>query len=390
MFRYVSLILANSLRNRRRAALTTASMAVSLCLLSMLAVAYRALFVTSEASPAEALRLITHHKVSITQPMPVSYKSKIGQIPGVSKVMVWQWFGGTYRDARDRRNFFARFAIEPEHLFDIRSELKLSQDEKLAFQRLRTGCIIGNELASRFNWRIGDRVTLAGDIFPVTLQLTITGIFSDPNDGSQLYFSYAYLRELMKAADLESSADRVGVFSVLVRSPEDVARVAMAIDQEFENSPAPTETVTERAWQLSFIAFLADLKLFFLSISGALVFTILLVSGNTISMAVRERTREVGVLKTLGFTRGNILGITLGESVFLSLLGGCAGLLLAAGLCALTGRGGTAFAGLKLAVTGDVVIATLVISTVLGAASSLIPAWTASRTSIIDSLRHAG
>jgi putative ABC transport system permease protein len=382
------LIPAHVLRSPRRSALTAASIAIALCLLAVLAASYRALYGDPEAGPAEALRLMTHHKVSITQPMPVSYGARIRQIPGVRDTMVWQWFGGTYRDARDPRNFFARFAIEPARLFGIRSEIRMPEIQETAFQQNRSGCIVGSRLAARFGWKPGDRVTLVGDIFPVTLDLTIAGIYDDPHDDETLYFNYEYLRELVKAVD--AGPDQVGVFIVRAKSADDVTAVADAIDKEFENAPAPTETVTERAWQLSFLSFLGNLKLFLSSICGALGFTSLLVSANTVSMAVRERIREVGILKTLGVTPATLVALTIAESTCLALAGGTVGLGLAGVLCILIRRSGTAYAALNLRITPEVAAASVAAAIVLGVASSFVPAWQASRMKIVDALRHTG
>lgn len=390
MFRFSSLIVKNGMRNRRRTLLTVGSIAVSLCLLSVLLAMYRALFLDTQANPAQALRIVTRHKVSITQPMPVSYGARIKRMPGAGDAMIWQWFGGTYKDARDPRNSFARFAVEPAEFFTILGEIVLLDDQKLAFQRLRTACIVGRKLAARFNWKPGDRITLVGDIFPVNLELTIAGVYTDPEDSETLFFNYEYLRELLIASGQGGRADAVGVFLVQAASPDDVPALAAAIDKEFENSPAPTKSESERAWQLGFISFLGDLKLFLLSISGALTFAILLVSANTISMSVRERVREVGILKTLGFTPGAILWIILGESASIAVVGGLSGLLLATGLCAAVRHSASAFASLKLAVTPDVGVAVLVVAAVIGLAGSLVPAWSASRASIVDSLRYVG
>jgi putative ABC transport system permease protein len=388
MFRYFSLVAKNSQRNRRRSILTVASIAVSLCLLGILMAMYRALFLDTQVNPTQALRIVTHHKVSITQPMPVSYSARIKQIRGVRDVMVWQWYGGTYRDARDPRNAFARFAVEPERFFNIMREIELPEDHKLAFQRLQTACIVGRKLAGKFNWKLGDRLTLMGDIFPVNLELTLVGIYTDPDDTETLFFNYRYLRELLKTINDSVRADEVGVFLVLATDPDEVPTVTAAIDSEFENSPAPTKSESERAWQLSFVSFLGDLKLFLLSISGALTFTILLVSANTISMSVRERVREVGIMKVLGFSRGTILGIILGESTFMAVAGGLSGLLLAGGLCLLVRNSVAAFASLKLGMTFDVAVVVLLVAGLVGLASSFLPAWKASRTSILDSLQH--
>ncbi|HEY7615891.1 MAG TPA: FtsX-like permease family protein [Terriglobales bacterium] len=390
MFRFASLIAANFFRNRRRSALTVASIAVSLCLLTVLGAMYRSLFLYPDASPSQALRLVTHHRVSITQPMPVAFLPKIRSIPGVRDSMISQWFGGTYKDARDPRNFFARIAVEPDRFFTIKSEVQLPEAQQLAFQQGRTSCIVGRKLAERFQWKIGDRVTLVGDIFPVNPELTIAGIYANPEEEEVLYFDYEYLRQLRKAAGQSSSADEVGTFLTLADRPEDVDVIAAAIDKQFENSPAPTKSETERAWQLSFVSFLGNLKLFLLSISGALTFTILLVSGNTISMSVRERTREVGILKTLGFTQQMVLAIFLGESMLMALAGGLLGIGLGAGLSAGVQASGTAFAALKLGVSLDIAAFVLFVAALIGVLSSFIPAWNASRMSILESLGHAG
>jgi putative ABC transport system permease protein len=224
----------------------------------------------------------------------------------------------------------------------------------------------------------------------VTLELTIVGIYSDPEDDENLYFDYEYLRQLLKATGQSSHADAVGVFLTEADRPDDVDAVSAAIDKQFEDSPAPTKSESERTWQLSFISFLGNLKLFLLSISGALTFTILLVSGNTISMSVRERTREVGILKTLGLTKEMILSIFIGESMLMAISGGFAGVILGTLLAAGVRASGTAFAALRLGVTLDVAVFVLIVAAVIGLVSSLTPAWRASQMPILDSLTHTG
>src|SRR5437868_5550779 len=162
MFRYLPLMIKNSLRNRRRSVLTIGSIAVSLCILGVLFAMYRSLFL-AEATPAQALRLVCRHRVSLTQSMPISYRQKIERIPGVKQVMVWQWFGGAYKDRRDPKNLFARFAAEPDRFFRVHPEYEMPEDQKLAFQRERTGCILSDELQRKLGLKIGDRVTLVGD-----------------------------------------------------------------------------------------------------------------------------------------------------------------------------------------------------------------------------------
>jgi len=390
MFRYLGLILKNSVRNRRRSALTIASIAVSLCILCLLITMYRAMFL-GEATPAQALRLVTRHRVSLTQPIPIYYGDKIRQIPGVRDLTVWQWFGGVYKDARDPKNSFPRFGAEPAHLFNVNSEFQLPDEQKLAFQRERTGCIITRTLANELNFHLGDRITLVGDIFPVTLELKVVGIFDEPDKVSMLYYNREYLREALGAGSRQQ--DMVGAFLVQANSAEDVPRIAAAIDQQFESSPFPTRSESEKAFQLSFLSFLGNLRLFIMAICGAVTFTILLVSANTISMSVRERIREVGILKTLGYTPGAILSIVLGESAVISLIGGAIGCLLAAGMCTAVAQspGGSFMPALRtLSITPPIALLSLSAALFIGLFSSLVPAWNASRTSILDALKYAG
>lgn len=387
MLRYLPLILKNSLRNRRRSVLTILSLAASLCLLGVLFALYRGMFL-APPRPGQELRLITRHKVSMTQPLPISYGARIRQVPGVSEAMVWQWFGGSYKDARDRRNFFARFCIEPDKLFRVRPELGIPDDQKLAFQRLRTGAVASSDLAERMGWKIGERIFLTGDIYPVNPELTLVGIYNDPNGSDTLMFSYPYLRELLGSS---RRGDMAGTFQIQAQNPEAVPRVAKTIDEMFANSTAPTKTETEQAFGLQFASFLGNIKVYLMSISAAVTFTILLVSANTMAMSVRERVREVGILKTLGYTPGAILFMILGEAGIISLVGGGIGLLLAMGLTSVVRRGPSFISAMRmLSITPDVAAISLALALVIGVGSAVIPAWNAARNSILESLRSEG
>jgi putative ABC transport system permease protein len=241
----------------------------------------------------------------------------------------------------------------------------------------------------KFN--VGDRITLVGDIFPVTLELKVVGIFDEPDRQSVLYFNREYLREALGPGNAQQ--DLVGSFMVQAETPADVPHIASAIDSMFDGSPFPTRSESEKAFELSFISFLGNVRLFIMAICGAVTFTILLVSANTISMSVRERIREVGILKTLGFTPAAILGIVVAESSLISLLGGAIGCVLAAGMCSLVshGPGGDFMPALRnLAVTLPVGLICLSAALLIGLVSSFVPAWNASRTSILDSLRYTG
>jgi putative ABC transport system permease protein len=381
------LVLRNALRNRRRSVLTVLSIAASLCILGIVGVLYYAFFLTP-ADESRALRLIIRNRVSLANPIPRSYQAVVEQIPGVEAVMIFQWFGGTYKDSRDPNNFFPRFAVEADKLDVIFPEYRVAPDEQQAFLRDRQGCLVGRRLADRANFKIGDRVQLQGDIFPITLELVVRAIYDSDRDNENLIFHYDYLNELMRARG-RGMVDVVSNYVVRVGSLADVEPVTQAIDERFRNSPQQTKTETEAAFEMSFLSFLGNVKAFLLIISSAVTFTILLVSGNTMAMSVRERIREVGVLKTLGFNRGRILGIILGESVTLSLVGGVLGLLLAAGLCAVARQGPSLITDVtRLRLNGPIIAVCLVVAAGIGILSSLWPAAAAARKSIVEALRY--
>ena len=380
--KHLPMILKNCWRNRRRTVLTILSIGVSLCLLGVLMAIYHA-FYFADAKPDQALRVVTRNSVSLAFTMPESYRQKIKQIPGVSEVSIQDWFGGVYIDDHAEHQF-ARFAVEPDKIFKVRSEIQMPEEQKLAFQHDRAGCVMGKALAAKQHLKLGDKITLQGDIYPFNLDLTIRGIFEAPHDEDLLYFDREYLEQSMP----ERRRGNAGMFWILTNSPDDVPRVEKAIDAMFRNSPIETKTESESAFQLSFLSFLGNVKLFLLVICGAVMFTILIVSGNTIAMSVRERVREVGVLKVLGFTRGLILSLILSEAIFVSLIGGVLGILLASGMTVLV-RHGPPFSDqlVHLTLVPPVAFACLVVAAFIGFLSASIPAYQASRLSILDALR---
>jgi putative ABC transport system permease protein len=333
------------------------------------------------------LRLAVRHRVSLTQPLPLYYREKIRQIPGVKELTIMQWFGGVYKDSRDSRNFFPRFGVDPRAYLTIYPETEMPEEQKQAWVQERRACIVGEEVAKRFGWKLGDRITLKGDIFPVDLELVIRGIYRWPENNESLIFNIDYLYEGLPA----SRRDQAGSFRILADSADSVSRITKEIDELFRNATAQTRTESEQAFVLSFVNFIGNVKLFLLAICGAVTFTILLVSANTISMSVRERVKEVGVLKTLGFTREAILGIILGESAFIALVGGAVGLMLASGLCYLLRQGPAFVSQMKtLSLQPTTAAVCLLLAMLVGVVSAIVPAWQAARTPIVDSLRHVG
>jgi putative ABC transport system permease protein len=383
MLNHLPLIFKNTWRNKRRTILTLASIAASLCLLGFLLAIYNMFYLTP-SSAEQAYRLVTRNRVSLANPMPRSYQAKIAQVPGIETVMILQWFGGTYKDARDPKNFFARFAVEPEKIAAIYPEYKIAPEQMQAFLAERTACVVGRKLARTHNFELGSRISIVGDIFPVTLNFTVRAIYDSERDNEGMFFHYNYLDEALP----RGYKDIASTFVIRMANPADATRIAQDVDSQFRNAPIQTKTETERAFELAFLAFLGNVKAFLLAIFGAITFTILLVSGNTMAMAVRERVKEVGILKTIGFTQGRIFSLLLGESVFISLLGGAIGLGLTMVLCNVLRQMPSTFADMSRLTTPPWVLAVaLSIAVLIGLASSAIPAWSAARRNIIDAMR---
>lgn len=388
MLRLLPLILKNTLRSKRRSILTILSVTMSFTLLGVLFAMYNALYF-EEPAPAQALRLITRNRISLTVTMPGSYKQKIKAVPGVKEIYTSQWYGGTYKDqTADQRNNFARFAVEPEDFFKVMNDIVIAPEQRQAFLKERTACLIGSALAKKLDIKLGDRLTLKGDIFPGNMEFNVRGIFDHPVADESMYFNLEYLYQTLPP----TRRDFAGTFNILAASPDVVSSIQRDVDEMFKNAPVQTRTETEAAFTLSFVSFLGNVKVFLLAICGAVTFTILLVSANTMAMAVRERIREVGVMKTLGFTNGGILFLILGEAVVLSLVGAMLGCLLASLMAAgVAANAGAFIAQFKnLTLTPPTIAVILLFSVVVALVSSFTPAYQAARTNILESLRYSG
>src|ERR1700691_2888666 len=308
----------NAFRNKRRSMLTVLSIAFFLRLLTLMMTIWRP-FYLDQGSPESAERLVVRHRVSLTFSLPGYYREKIRAMPGVLAVVPVSWFGGIYKDQKPE-NFFAQFGTDPEEFFKVYRDLEISADQVTAWQRDRQGVIVNDSLAKKYGWKLGDRIVLQGTIYPVNLELYVRGIFSSYPDDKAVYFNTKYVEEAVSFFK-----GQAGTFSILAASPQDVGRVASTIDDMFRNSPQPTKAESEKAFGLEFVAMMGNVKAFILVICGAVVFATLLVSATTMAMSIRERTREVAVLKTLGFTRNSVLGLFVSEAVALAAVGGLIG-----------------------------------------------------------------
>ena len=373
----------NALRNKRRSILTVLSVGVSLLLLTFMITMWDGFYI-EKGSAESTRRLVTRHRVSLTFSLPSFYREKIRALPGVVAIVPNSWFGGLYKDNKPE-NFFAQFGTDPEEFPKVYPEMQIPPDQLSAWQRDRAGMIVSDELVQQFGWKLGDRIVLQGTIYPVNLELTIRGIYHWPTPNKTVYFNAKYVEEAV--AFFKGQA---GTFSIMSASPDDVAKIASAVDDMFRNSPQPTKTESEKAFGLTFVNMLGNVKAFILSICMAVVFTTLLVSANTMAMSIRERTREVAVLKTLGFGRQTILGLFVGEAMSLSIAGGLFGCGFAWLLLNLMKHSPMGFFLAQMQVTPGTLGIALVAAALVGFFSSLVPSYHASRVEIVEGLRHIG
>jgi len=374
----------SAFRNKRRSILTVLSITFSLLLLTLMMTVWRAFYMDT-LSAESAQRLVTRHRVSLAESMPLFYREKIRAIPGVVAVAPNNWFGGIYKDEKPE-NMFAQFGTDPDEFFKIYTDFKIPADQVEAWQRDRAGAIVDDQLAKKHGWKVGDRIPLQGTIYPMNLELTIRGIYTAPSPTESVYFNQKYVEEAVSFAK-----GKAGMFAILAASPDDVPKIAAAVDTMFRNSPEPTKTESEKAFELSFINSIGNVKAFILSICFAVVFATLLVSANTMAMSIRERTREVAVLKALGFTRQSILRLYLGESVIVALSGGVLGCLLAIVLISvLSHTPGMSFFLSGMKVTPLTLLLAIFVAGMVGLLSAILPAYHAAKLDIVEGLRYLG
>lgn len=313
--KFNKLILKNILRNKRRTLLTISSLVVSLFLVITLATILTELTRGSEKS--NPLRVLTRHSVSLVFPLPASHRQRIAAVPGVKNVMSFSWFGGIYKD---EKNFFANFAVDADRLREIMSELQMSDAEWQAFINDKQGAIVGVKLAKLYGFAPGQRITLKSPIYNQSVEFIIRGVCTG-GDEKTLFFHHDYLSDLAPTW----AKDQAGMFSILANSPDDVPRISQAVDSMFINTDAPTKTESEREFAMSFQTMYGGVKQFMYGIIAAITFSLLLVMANTMAMTVRERTKEVGMLKALGFQRGTIARLFVSEALLVALVGGLIG-----------------------------------------------------------------
>jgi len=381
--KFSGLILANLLRKKARLVLTIGSFAVALFLFALLGVVSDAF--SRGADIVSANRLVTINRTSIINPIPLSYRDEILRIPGVSYITHDNWFGGVYQDPK---NFFPQFVIDPENQRQVFPELIVPDDQWNKFLKDRQGAIVGAATMERFGWKIGDRIPIKTTIYGLqdkTFEFNIDGVYHGEkpvDDTTQFWFQWEYFKESVP----DRVKGQIGWYTIRIANPDDAPRIAKTIDNMYLNSPYETKTETESAFAEGWVKQFGNIKFLIMSIGTVVFFTLLLVTGNTMAISVRERTNELGVLKAIGFSDRTVLGFILGESIAIA-VAGCVGLLLALVAIPALSR---AMAGLlpPLLVTAKTLAYGVIAALVVGFASGILPAYGAMRMRVVTALRR--
>jgi putative ABC transport system permease protein len=377
------LILANLFRKKIRLILTVGSFAIALFLFTFLAVVRGAFSRGTDLAGAD--RLVVINRVGLINTMPLAYGDKIRQIHGVKFATHNNWFGGVYQD---EKNFFPQFVIDPDNQRQVMTEMRVPDDQWKTFLNDRQGAVAGRGLAKRFGWKVGDRIPLQNALYgpTKTWEFNLDGIYTNDKEGgdeSQFWLQWNYFYENIP----DRIKGQAGWWVLKLDSPDDAVRVGKAIDEEFANSSYETKTETESAFQASFAKQLGNIQLLIMTIGSVVFFTLLLVTGNTMAISIRERTGELAVLKAIGFSDRFVLFFVLAESLVIALIGGLLGLGLAILAIPVVGANlNGLLPPLLLSVT--LLGFGLLFALFVGVASGLLPGISAMRLRVVDALRR--
>ena len=388
--KFLHLIWCNLRRKKLRTSLTLLSIVVAFVLFGFLSAIQQALVGGVEVAGAD--RLIVREKVSIINFLPISYEARIERIPGVDFATHQTWFGGIYQDPK---NFFMQNPVEPEKFLKIHPEFILPPDQMKAWLATRTGAIVGRRTAERFGWKIGDKVPIRSTIWSqpngsLTWTFDIVGIYDGKDKGTDttpMFFRYDYFDEARQEGNQDWGKGKVGWYTIRIKDPSQAAEVAKRVDAEFENSPAETKTEPEGAFIQGWANAIGNIVFIVAAILSAVFFTILLVTGNTMAQAVRERTGELGVLKAIGFSNGQVVALVLAESCLLTIIGGVVGLGLARAITPAVTQQLAGLLPLFFLPTRALVIG-FGLAIALGLITGIFPALMAMRLRVADALRR--
>ncbi len=381
--KYARLLFANLFRKKIRLSLSLLSFFAALLLFGVLA-AVKAAF-SAGIDVAGVDRLVVINRVSLIQPIPISYADQIQQIQGVKYVTHSNWFGGIYQDPK---NFFPQFAIDVDTFRKVFPEFVVPDAQWQKFLQDREGAVVGAKLAERFGFKVGDRVPIQGTIFPGTWEFNIDAIYKgkDGNqDESQFWFQYAYFKE----RGPERVKSTVGWYTVRVDNPDNAPRIAKTIDGQFANSPYETKTDTEKGFATGFAKQIGNIGALIFIVGSVVFFTLLLVTANTMAISVRERTSELAVLKAVGFSDMTVLWFVMAESLIIAVVGGAAGLLVSMALTAGLSKSAALASVLPIiAIPFSSLGVGAILAFAVGIVSGLMPAYSAMRLRVVDALRR--
>jgi putative ABC transport system permease protein len=382
----LKLIFKNTFRHKLRTFLTILGVTIAILAFGLLRTLVNAWYSGVEAS--SATRLVTRNAISLIFPLPISYKNKIRQIEGVKSVSYASWFGGIYID---EKHFFANYAVDPKTYLEMYPEIVLLPDQKAAVIRDRKSAVAGRKLAQRYNWKIGDIITLKGTIFPGNWDFVLRGIYKgrDKNvDETAFFFQWDYLNENLKKT-APSRADQVGWYMIEVTNPHIAPEVAVKIDQIFKNSLAETLTETEKAFTLSFISMADAIVIAIQLVSIVIIIIIMTVVANTMAMTARERIGEYAVLKTLGFGSLHISSLIFGESLLITMIGSALGIILTFPSAKIFHEQLSTYFPIFYVEAGTI-YQEIGASIAVGLIAGIFPAWRAVNIRIADALRRIG
>ena len=382
---YVTLphfVVRNILRNKRRSLLTAVSLSFAFLLLIFMISIWRSLYVDPWTAKG-ALRLVCRHRVSLFLAMPSYYQQKIRALPGVANVAPFNVFDGVYRTGQGKENF-GQFGTDPRTFLDVYQDLELPPDQIAAWKRDPAGAIASVDLARNLGWKIGDQIILEGVRYPVNLELNLRGVYRSAMPNGPLFFNWDCVEQTLHRGKYQ-------VFLIRANTPQDVGAIATRVDDLFRNAPEPTRTEAEKPFDLHIVESVGNVKLFILSICVAVLFAMVLMSANTIAMSIRERTREIAVLRCLGFAPRTLLSLLVGESVGLCVAGWLLGSIGAFGIVyALVHTAGGEGFQVLLKLKWPTVLFSFLVAVIIGCLSAAFPAQRVSHTPIIEGLRHIG
>ncbi len=382
----LKLIIKNTFRHKLRTWLTILGITIVILAFGLLRTVISAWYAGVEASSAS--RLVTRNSISLVFPLPLSYRDKIRQIPGVQFVSYGNWFGGIYID---EKNFFANFAIEPKSYLELYPEYVLPPDQETAFLRDRKAAIAGQKLVAKYGWGIGDTITLKGTIYPGNWEFVLRGVYQGKDkstDETQFFFHWNYLNETLKITT-PRRADQPQFYLIGVDNPNLAYEVSVTVDKTFKNSLAETLTETEKAFQLSFVSMSEAIVVAIQLVSFVVIIIIMAVLANTMAMTARERIGEYAVLKTLGFGGWHIAALVFGESIAIAMIGCAIGIAFTFPTAKVFGNTMETYFPVFNVATKTVYLDAAV-SLFVGTIAAIIPAWRAIKIRIADGLRRIG